>query len=719
MNFGLTGSPPAPGVPSQIDDATALVGEVLTESRGLAAQSATRGLAAIAALGNFDVAIPALELPTFDIPVLDAPAPGTPPADPGDLGVVLPPLPPAPAQGPLGVISVGEAPEATLVPPLLADIPLPDPLSVVVPAAPVLAEVGAPAEPDYALPEVPQFVALNLPDAPVFEIEPFDEPDPQAPTAPDVQFVWNEVAYRSDELAALNARLLDLVGGAATGLAPEVENAIWHKGCDSEAMLTYAAVDSALNDSAARGFSIPGGQLVRVVQQAIDDALAKDAELSRATMVEAVRLEQQNFQFAFGQALALETRLIELFNQVQERALDAARFRSDAMIELFNARVSLYEADVRAFGVKVDVFKARLEAALARLDLYKAELEGVKLRGELNVQLAHQYSAQVEAVKAATDIFKARVEAVKLSVSTNKNRTELYKAEIEAYAALVKGNGELVKSYLARVQAEQAKAQVFGQQVAAYTARVEAYRVLTDAKLADVTFQVRQLQEFPMELYRARIGAYQSQVGAEAARLAATADVFQLRVEGFAAVERANAQYGTAQADAAATTTRLYASKAQIALQDGMNKIKLAQLRSETAQSALRAAGQLTTQLASAAMSARNVSASLTGSTSNSAGVSASVNQSVSNSVSNSSSASVSKNFSATTGINNSASVAISHSQSSSNNQTWSDSVDQSVSNSTSHSASNETSRGVRNSTDTSARISDNATISTLYQHRR
>lgn len=711
--------PAAPPLPEQIGTATTLIGEVLAESRGLAAQSAARGLAAIAALGSFDVQIPPLDVPAIDIPTLEVPAPGLAPTDPGDLTLNLPPLPAAPVQGPLGAITVGEAPEDNLVPPLLADIPLPDPLAITVPDAPALYTVGTPVEPGFVLPPVPDFIGLNLPSAPVFDVPAFAEPDPQAPDAPDLQFTWNEVAYRSNELASLNQRLLELVNGAASGLPAGVEDALWHKACDAEALLTYAAVDAALQDTAARGFAIPGGQLVRVVQQAINEALAKEADASREVMVEAVRLEQQNFQFAFAQAMNLEARLIELFNQVQSRALEAARFRAEAMIDLFNARVNLYRADVQAFANKADLFRVRMQAALARLDLYKAQLEAVHIKGELNVQLAQQYSAQVEAVKSATDVYKARIEAVKLSIATNKNRTELYRAQIDGYAAVVsKGNGALAQGYLAQVQAEQAKAQLFGQRVAAYTARVQAYQVLTDAKLSDVTFQVQQLQQFPMELYRAQIAGYEAQVGAEAARLSALADVFQLRVESYATVERANAQYGTARADAATTTSRLYASQAQIALQDGMNKMKLAQVRAETAQSALRAAGQLTTQLASAAMSARNVSASLTGSTSNSAGVSISNNSSISNSSGVGSSSSTSTNYSATTGVNNSASVSINHAQASSNNQTWQESVDQSVSNSVSRSASNETSRSNRNSRETSAHRSDNYAINNLYQHR-
>lgn len=685
-----------PPSPPTLASAGALVGSVLTESQSMANEAMIRGLSAIQALGDITIEIPEVVVPAFPEPAIELPDAGVAPADPGNLDPALPALPPEPVQESIPGLDVGEPPEYTLVEPLLIDIDLPDPLSVVVPVHPELPVVATPVEPDFTLPAVPTLVSLNVPAAPVFDAPVFDTADPTAPAPIDVNFVWSEVAYASDALAQLNSRLLALVEGESTALSALVEEAKWQRGCDANAMLTFRAVDDALNQSAARGFSIPGGALVRAVQQAVIEAVAKDSQSSRAIMAEQAQLEQANFQFAFSSALQLETRLIELFNQVQERALDAAKFRVSALVDLFNARVKLYQADAQAFAAKAEVFKTRLQAALVTLDVYRAELQAVKLRGDLNVQLVQQYTAQIGAVQAMVDVFKARVDAVGLTVDTNRSRTELYRADIAAYAAAASASAGQVRGYLAQIEQQQSSVEMFGYRVGAYKSRVEAYRVLTDVKLSEANVQFRQLQQFPVELHKGRIDGFAAQVGSEAARLNAVADTFNARVDGYVARERLVSKGADVSAEVAATISKLRVTEAQTLVQAGVTNIKGSQINAEIAQAALRAAGQLATQLGAAAMSARNVSASLTGSASNSAGLSASNNESASNSVGVSSNSSTSTNFSSTTGTTNSATSSFTEAQSFADNQTSSDTIDQSVSNSTTTAASNETQTATR-----------------------
>jgi hypothetical protein len=705
--------------PPVITDAGSLVAEVLADSQSMASQAVARGLSALQGLSGFALAIPEVVAPSFEVPVIDVPAAGTAPQDPGNLSVTLPAVPTEPTAGDIGSLDVGEAPAYTLTAPLLVDVPLPDPLDALLPVSPALDVVATPVEPDFTLPAVPTFTALNLPGAPVFDVPLFTDAEPVAPTAPgEAQLTWAEVAYQSDLLADLNNRLLGFIQGTPSALAPEVEAAIVQKALDAQAQQTVGASDEAMNQLAARGFTAGGGQAVRAVQKVLDEALTKASEASRQTMIEQARLEQANFHFAFTKAMQLEGQLVALFNNVQQRALEAAKFRVEAVIQLFNARVQLYQADAQAFAAKADAFKTRLQAALAQLEVYKAELQGAALVGQLNVQLASQYKAQVEGVTALAEVFKARVQAVTLAVETNKNRTELYRAQIQGYAAQAKASESLAKTALAQVQGEQAKAELFAAEVAGYGSRVEAYRVLTDARLSEATLLFQQVQQFPVELYKGRIEGYQALISAEAERLKTEADVFTSRVEGYAATERSNAQTVIAQAQVAATTTRLYASRAQLAVNAATVNAKTSQVRAETAQSGLRAGAQIMAQLASAAMAARNISASISGSVSNSAAMSVSNNNSFSSSNSTSLSSSNSTNRSSTNSTSMGGGVTITDSFTMSDNQTSSDTITQSVTNSISQSTSNDTRREARNITARSMNDRDSFATETIFLHR-
>lgn len=686
-----------PPTPPVINEANTLVSEVLNESQSLAQNSMSRGLAAVQALANVTVTIPDVAQPALDIPVISVPAVGTAPADPGDLSLVLPPLPADPVQGDIGTLDPGVAPEYDVQPLLLADIPLPDPLAVVLPLAPVLDDVAIPVEPSFTLPEVPDYVALNLPAAPVFDAPLFTDPDPLAPLVPNVDFAWGEIAYKSDELTNLNNRLLSFVQGRSSALPPEVEARQWDKAVEKADDTYFKAVDEISNQVAASGFNLAGGNYVTTMMAAVATNIMANSDESRKIMADQWKLEQSNFQFAFSSAMNLEGQLIQLFNSVQKRALDAAKFRVDSLIQLYNARAQLYAADVQAFAAKAEVFSARLQAALATLEVYKADLEAAKLRGELNVQLADQYQAQVEGVKALAEVFRARVEATTLAVETNKNRTDIYRAEVEAYAEVAKASFQQVTGYLAQVEGEQAKIDIFTAEVSGYASRVDAYRAITDTKLQEADLQFRQLQMFPVEVYRGKIAGFAAQVGAEAARLQATADVFNARIDAYAATEKATAHAATVQAGVAETSTRLYASQAQLAINAATISSRLSMTRAETAQASLRAAGQLSTQLASAALSARNVTASITGSTSNQAGISVTNNDSVSSNNTTSTSSNNSHNRSSSNQHSMGGGVNITHSYVMADNQTASDTVNQQVSNSTTQSVTNDNRKEARN----------------------
>ena len=404
------------------------------------------------------------EAPVID--VLEAPGAGTavapvvptlaPLAEPAPFDTALPTAPtvtlPTPPTAFAGVLPT--APE------LLA-VPVPSTLDLPVIDAPTLNPVVLPDEPSFALPAVPTLIGLNLPDVPVLDLPIFNETLGDKPDAPSGTFTWSEVEYNTTLLSNMNGRLIELIDGAHTGLSPAVEAALWQRGRDRQALLTQRAIEEANRLVAAKGFSMPQGTLVRLVQQAISEGMRNDADLSRDILIKQAELEQSNFQFSFNLAMQLESRLIEHFNQVQARALDAAKFAFQASIEIFNARVNLFNADVQAFGVKAQVFKTRLEGALAQLEVYKAQLEGQQLVGQLNVQATQIYTAQLEGVKTMAEVYRTRISAVQLRIEADKSQIEIYRARLEGQETLVKMKALDFEAYATQLKGEVTKVEMF------------------------------------------------------------------------------------------------------------------------------------------------------------------------------------------------------------------------------------------------------------------
>lgn len=622
---------PAPWVDGPADT---IVPALLDSAEALSQSAVADALNAIEALGNFAPAAITVVAPSINVSPPSLRSPATEPSEPAGLTSTFPAAPVEPTLEDIPGLSLGEAPVFDVTVPDLIDVALPDPFDALVPSPPTLDDPDSPVEPEFALPDVPSLLSLSLPDTPTIDIPLFEEVLEDAPLSPDASFAWSEVEYQTAMLSQVNSRLIDFVSGASTGLAPEVEAAIWQRGRDREALLTQRAIDEATKVFASRGFTIPAGTLLRLVQQALQDSIARDAALSREVMMKQAELEQSNFQFSFNLAVQLETALIGHFNTVQSRAFEAQKFTLQSVIQLFNARVQLFQADVQAFGMKAEVFKTRLTAALAQLEAYKAQLEAQRAVAEINKSQVAVYSAQVDGVKALADVYRTRVEAVKTRIDADRNRVEIHRAQLQGYDSLVKAKASEYEGYATRIKAEATKVEMYGQQVAAHKSKADAFGTLVNAKLAEQNFYFKQLQEFPLELYKGRISAYQSAISAEAERLRAVTGVYETRVRSYAASEQAKSAYGNLQVENYRAGVQLYTSNAQVTLAAAEANLKAATTNAETAQASLRAAAQVSGQVAAAALSARHVSASLSSNVSNSSQNSAS--NSANNSASNS-----------------------------------------------------------------------------------
>src|ERR1700693_1982544 len=152
-----------PSTPPEIGASTGYVQSVMADAQTLAAQSVSRGLAAIQTLGNFQATIPPIVAPNFVIPTITLSPTATPP-------------------------SLGDVPLYDLVAPLLVDIPLPNPLTAIAPAAPSLNIVATPVAPNFTLPAVPTFASLYVPNAPTLDLPLFVDAAPIAPIAPNAVF---------------------------------------------------------------------------------------------------------------------------------------------------------------------------------------------------------------------------------------------------------------------------------------------------------------------------------------------------------------------------------------------------------------------------------------------------------------------------------------------------------------------------------------------------
>lgn len=629
--------------PEKVDNgAQDLVTQGWAQAQTYAADAFTQAnlfLGDMANIGDALVAIPDvsadLALPSGTLTPITMP---DVPVRPDGLNVSLPSAPLEPALDTVAPLELGNAPTFSAQSPLvdLAIAP-PDALTETLPVAPGLETVLMPDEVAISLPATPALIGLDIPGVPALNLPIFDATVPDAPLAPDVgAFGFVESAYTSDLLASLRTTLQTWVEGAATGIAPAVELAIWLRARERESAATNRKLREIRRDFARRGFSKPPGAEAVALADALQEIQHRDAELSREIMVKQADLEQSNRRFAFERAWSVESGLITYASQIAQRAFEASKFALQIVLEVFQAKVAQYDAQVRAFGVRAEVFRAQLQGELAKLEIFRAQIEGQKLVGEINTQLVEQYKAQLAGVQSLVEIYKARISAASITAEINKTTISAYAERVRAYGEAVRAKAAEYDGYATRVKAEVSKVDVYRAQADAFKAEVDGFAAVVGARSAEKAIELKIKQEAPIELFKARTEAFRSQASAESERVQAVAmayradaEVFTSQVQAQATRAGAEATMFKAEADVSVAegSLRIEAARANIA-----KLVQQVQLLSDS----VRAGAQVSAQLAAAALSAVNLSG----------GISATTSQSTSATSSNSSSYSVSSSIS-------------------------------------------------------------------------
>lgn len=400
--------------------------------------------------------------------------------------------------------------------PVLAFGAAPAPFSETAPSAPGVdlqfqypdLTVNLPAPPSLLSISTYAFGGVDIPtlaeDVPVLNL-----------VAPSIREYTPGTQYTSGLLTTLKNTLQDRIENGGTGLPADVENALWDRGRDRE----YRQMRDALADlerMETLGFSFPPGVYVDARVKIQTEMGYNAANISREIMIEQAKLELSNILKALDTATAVEGKLIDYTNSIEQRAFESAKYATQAGVEIYNAQVRSYAAYVDAYKTKVAIYEAQIRGQLAKVEAYKAEIEAEQAKAQTNTALVQQYKVQVDAALSAIEIFKAEVGAIQAKAEIEKLKVEIFGEQVKAYGAKVNAFTANVEGFRASIQAESSKQEAFKAAVDAYSAQVSASTKIVDAKIA----QYRGL----IEAKTLEWNGYKSQADAEAARVNAIAN---------------------------------------------------------------------------------------------------------------------------------------------------------------------------------------------------
>lgn len=523
---------------------------------------------------------------------------------------------------PIVDVGLGDYPEFDSIPASVVIPILPNALDATAPEQDFILDLDKPfpTSPDTTLPLVPSLIDLNLPD----DISTTDPlfvgvlPDSALITIPGDTFSFLEDLYSSDLLDDIKTEL-NLRLHSSTGLAPDIEQALWDRGRDREYTASLQAERGIIEDKASQGFTRPTGALMVALDRSLQETQGKVIELSREVMIKQAELEQENFKFSMQQAINLEDILMREWNNYQQRSFEVAKYLQEISFEIYRLIVAKYNSELETYKAASTVFEAQVRAELIKVETFKAQIDAEKVRGEINEQNIRIYSAQIDAINSTVDMYKVQVQAVSEELRAEGLKVSVYKTEVDAYSAIVGAKSEEYRAYSEQVKAEMSKVDIYDSQVKAYATRVQAYSTGKDIELKQAELEI-DIQDLKIKKYLGDIEGFIRQVQADQLTYQSSVDVYKGQLQGYLA----DISYSTASADLGLKEAENIIDQNKYDVSTAIERIKIrAKIiadNNSNSMEGLKAAGNIYSNLASSSLNAIDVSAGSSGSTSASIG---------------------------------------------------------------------------------------------------
>lgn len=513
------------------------------------------------------------------------------------------------------------------------DVPAPN---YSIPAPPVMASLSDPGSapsilipdmpdaPAVALPDTPDLGAIAIPDLPVFDLPQFTATAPVMDIPlPNADFSFVPAPFDDALMQPLKNTISKMLQGDFI-LPDAAVNAIRARAQHAANMEESRGVDTAYAELASRGFAEPSGQLNTRVQQLRDSARFARSDANRDIYIQDQTAALENLRAGVSGGIQLEGSLAQLSVQENELQLNAAKYALDVTMQVFQGRISLYNAELQGFAIAAQVYRDKLQGVLAQVQIYQTQMEGAKIRGELNAQQVELYNAKLRGVQTAVEIYTSQVQAAEVKARANLAVIQGFSAKVQAFTAQVGAQTAQWEGYKAQVQAQLGTVQYYQTAVQAYGERVRAAATGEQVKQASAELQLKS-SGMQLDAWKATLQLFQARTEAELDRVRAVAGAFGAETD----VYKANAQIAEAAASFDERRFQLNLAQEQAMVETSLKRSEASfeQMKFFTTMlvEMKKTLATVQAQLAASAMTAVNIGAHVSSSGSQSIGWSTSV----------------------------------------------------------------------------------------------
>lgn len=451
--------------------------------------------------------------------------------------------------------------------------------------------------PTVDLPNLPSLLSLDTVTFDNFVVPAFNVNVPTLTLAiPNIMPYVEGPPFTSALLTSLQDDLLHAMDeGAWTGLPGPIETNLFDRAREREYRANADAL-AELERMETLGYAFPPGVYIDARVRMQTELANTNAGLSRDIMVKQAELTLQNITEARKLSEQLEGRLIEYQTQQYQRALESAKYVTEAAIGLYNAAVQAYSAQLRGYEVQATVYDTQIKGLLAQVDIVKAHIQFESTKAEINTALVNQYKSQIDASLASVEIYKLQVQIIQTEADIEKIKVDVYGAQIQAYTAQV-------NSFTAQVEAYKAQVQVQGEIEQVYKTQSEIYGVEVDAAAKQAEAVIAQYKG-QIDAYTAQLAGYKASLDAMVAQAQSASLYNEAEAKVFEAEAQALASYNTVLTAQWQATINEQIQLAQVGVSVAEANGKLYVATEQLAEDAAKTNAQVYAQLAAATIGA-------------------------------------------------------------------------------------------------------------------
>jgi len=324
------------------------------------------------------------------------------------------------------------------------------------------------------------------------------------------------------QLAAIEGQLTKYLEGG-TGLKPEIEEAIYNRARARNEAEAKKIQDSIFADTAARGFTLPGGAVMSALARARQDAANNANKTSNEIAITQAELEQKNLQFAVTTSSDLrKSAVASMLSYLQGsiaitgQAIEVAKSISAALVQAYDVAVRAYSVRMDAYKTEATVYDIKAKVAGQIIAIYQAEIQAAEAATNVDRAKVDLYRAQIGTLKDYADIYKTQVDAVVSVASLEKLKIDLFQGQVQAYSTQVQAKSAEWQGYSARLAGEETKVKIFTAQAQAFSSEVEAYKAIHSATSEKIRAEAARNSALLQEL-TAKTSSYEANIRAQTA----------------------------------------------------------------------------------------------------------------------------------------------------------------------------------------------------------